>query len=165
MDLRLATLKAVCFYLLHSVSALNQCRKLSCGIIVCKHFAVYQGYPNCRWDLIRLKLFSIDVKRSTSINSKFGIRTRLVVTRCLQFGLDRLIPCWGTPSGVHEWIGCAEENFVITDLWSSWDKGSFTYFYLKIPPNLAPCVTSRSLNSFTFCCLDVPTLFSGLGYL
>jgi hypothetical protein len=52
MDLRLATLKAVFFYLLHNVSTLNQCRKLSCGTVVCKHFASYQGYPNYRWDLI-----------------------------------------------------------------------------------------------------------------
>jgi hypothetical protein len=29
MDLRLATLKAVSFYLLHNVSTLNQCRKFS----------------------------------------------------------------------------------------------------------------------------------------
>jgi hypothetical protein len=29
MDVRLATLKAVSFYLLHNVSTLNQCRKLS----------------------------------------------------------------------------------------------------------------------------------------
>jgi hypothetical protein len=53
MDLRLAMLKAVFFYLLHNVSTLNQCRKLSCGTGVCKHFARYQGYPNYRWDLIR----------------------------------------------------------------------------------------------------------------
>jgi hypothetical protein len=53
MDLRLATLKAVCFYLLHNVSTLNQCRKLSCGTVVCKHFVSYQGYTNYRWDLIR----------------------------------------------------------------------------------------------------------------
>jgi hypothetical protein len=52
MDLRLATLKAVSFYLLHNVSTLNQCRKLSCGTVVCKHFASYQGYSNYRWDLI-----------------------------------------------------------------------------------------------------------------
>jgi hypothetical protein len=52
-DLRLATLKAVSFYLLHNVSTLNQCRKLSCGTVVCKHFASYQGYPNYRWDFIR----------------------------------------------------------------------------------------------------------------
>jgi hypothetical protein len=26
---------------------------LSCGAVVCKHFASYQGYPNYRWDLIR----------------------------------------------------------------------------------------------------------------
>jgi Mn2+/Fe2+ NRAMP family transporter len=53
MDLRLATLKAVSFYLLHNVSTLSQCRKLSCGTVVCKHFASKQGYPNYRWDLIR----------------------------------------------------------------------------------------------------------------
>jgi hypothetical protein len=52
MDLRLATLKAVPFYLLHNVSTLNQCGKLSCVTVVCKHFASYQGYPNYRWDLI-----------------------------------------------------------------------------------------------------------------
>jgi hypothetical protein len=43
MDLRLATLKAVCFYLLHNVLTLNQCIKLSCGTVVRKHFAIYQG--------------------------------------------------------------------------------------------------------------------------
>jgi hypothetical protein len=53
MDLRLATLKAVSFYLLHNVSTLNQCRKLSCVAVVCKHFASYQDYPNYKWDLIR----------------------------------------------------------------------------------------------------------------
>jgi hypothetical protein len=53
MDLRLVTLKAVSFYLLHNVSTLNQCRKLSCGTVVCEHFASYQGYRNYRWDLIR----------------------------------------------------------------------------------------------------------------
>jgi uncharacterized membrane protein len=53
MDLRLATLKAVSFYLLHNVSTLNQCRKLSCGTVVFKHFATILGYPNYRWDLIR----------------------------------------------------------------------------------------------------------------
>jgi hypothetical protein len=53
MDLRLATLKAVSFSLLHNVSALNQCRKLSCVTVVCKHFASDQDYPNYTWDLIR----------------------------------------------------------------------------------------------------------------
>jgi hypothetical protein len=53
IDLYLATLKAVYFYLLHNVSTLNQCRKLFCGTVVCKHFAGYQGYPNYRWDLIK----------------------------------------------------------------------------------------------------------------
>jgi hypothetical protein len=36
MNLRLATLKAVSFYLLHNVSTMNQCRKLSCGTTVYK---------------------------------------------------------------------------------------------------------------------------------
>jgi hypothetical protein len=53
MDLRLATLKAVSFYLLINVSTLNQCRKFSCVTVVCKHFSSYQDYPNYRWDLIR----------------------------------------------------------------------------------------------------------------
>jgi hypothetical protein len=53
MDLRLATLKAVSFYLLHNVSTLNQRRKLSCDTVVCKQFAIYQGYPIYKWDLIR----------------------------------------------------------------------------------------------------------------
>jgi hypothetical protein len=53
MYLRLATLKAVSLYLLHDVSTLNQCRKLSCVTDVCKHFASYEGYPNYKWDLIR----------------------------------------------------------------------------------------------------------------
>jgi hypothetical protein len=53
MDLRLAKLKAVSFYLMHNVSTLNQCRKLSCDTVVCKHFASNQGYPNYGWDLIR----------------------------------------------------------------------------------------------------------------
>jgi hypothetical protein len=53
MDPRLATLKAVSFYLLQKVSTLNQCRNLSCGTVVCKDFASYQVYPNYRWDLIQ----------------------------------------------------------------------------------------------------------------
>jgi hypothetical protein len=53
MDLRLATLKAVSFYLLHNISTLNQCRKLPCVTVVCKHLASYQDYHNNRWDLIR----------------------------------------------------------------------------------------------------------------
>jgi hypothetical protein len=52
MDLRLAALKVVSFYLLHNVSTLNQCRKLPCDTVVCKHFASYQRYPNYRWDVI-----------------------------------------------------------------------------------------------------------------
>jgi hypothetical protein len=54
MDLRLATLKAVSFYLLHNVSTLNQCRKLCCVAVVCKHFASYQDYPKYKWNIIRL---------------------------------------------------------------------------------------------------------------
>jgi hypothetical protein len=46
MDLRLATLKAVSFYLLHNVSTLNQYKKFSCVTVVRKHFASYQDYPN-----------------------------------------------------------------------------------------------------------------------
>jgi hypothetical protein len=53
MDLRLATPKAVSFYLLHNVSTLNQCRKFSFVTVVCKYFASYQDHPNYRWDLIR----------------------------------------------------------------------------------------------------------------
>jgi hypothetical protein len=45
--------ETVSFYLLHNVSTLNQCRKLSYGTVVCRHFASYQGYPNYRWGLIR----------------------------------------------------------------------------------------------------------------
>jgi hypothetical protein len=52
MYIRLATLKAVSFYLPHNVSTLNQCKKLSCITVVCKHFASYQGYPNYRLNLI-----------------------------------------------------------------------------------------------------------------
>jgi hypothetical protein len=52
MDLRLATLKAVSFYLLHTAT-LNQCRKISRVTVVCKHFDSYQDYPNYKWDLIR----------------------------------------------------------------------------------------------------------------
>jgi hypothetical protein len=58
MDLRLATLKAVSFYMMHNVSTLNQRRKLFCGTVVCKHFASYQGYPNYRWDLTLILLMS-----------------------------------------------------------------------------------------------------------
>jgi hypothetical protein len=51
MDLCMETLKAVSFYVLHNT--LNQCSKLSCVTIVCKHFASYQDYPNYRLDLIQ----------------------------------------------------------------------------------------------------------------
>jgi hypothetical protein len=53
MNLRLAKLKAVSFYLLHNVSTLNKCINFSRVTVVCKHFASYQGYLNYRWDLIR----------------------------------------------------------------------------------------------------------------
>jgi hypothetical protein len=58
MDLRLATLKAVSFYLLQNVSTLNQRRKFSCVTVVCKHFASYEGYPNYRWDITLSLLMS-----------------------------------------------------------------------------------------------------------
>jgi hypothetical protein len=53
MDLRLATLKDVYFYLLHNVSTMIHCRKCYCVTVVCKHFASYHDYPNYKWDLIR----------------------------------------------------------------------------------------------------------------
>jgi hypothetical protein len=53
MELCLATLKAVSFYLRKNVSTLNQCKKFSRVTVVCKHFASYQDYPNYKWDLIR----------------------------------------------------------------------------------------------------------------
>jgi hypothetical protein len=53
MDLRLATLKAVSFYLLDNISTLNQRRKFSCVTVVFKHFASYQGNPNYKWNFIR----------------------------------------------------------------------------------------------------------------
>jgi hypothetical protein len=52
MDVHLATLKAVSLYLLQNVSTLNECKKLSCVTVVCKHYPSYQGYPNYRWDLV-----------------------------------------------------------------------------------------------------------------
>jgi hypothetical protein len=51
MDLRLAALKAISFYLLHNVLTLNQFRKFLCVTVVCKHFASYQDYPNYKWDI------------------------------------------------------------------------------------------------------------------
>jgi hypothetical protein len=49
---KLATLKAVSFYLLHNVSTEYQCRNFSCVTVVCKHFASYQDHPNYKWNLI-----------------------------------------------------------------------------------------------------------------
>jgi hypothetical protein len=62
MDLRLATLKVVSFYLLHNISILNLSRKFSCVTVVCKNFAIYQNYPNYKWDLIgslRVNMFHV----------------------------------------------------------------------------------------------------------
>jgi hypothetical protein len=53
MDLRLAELKAVSFYILQNDSTLHQCRKFSCATVVSKHFASYQDYSNNKLDLIR----------------------------------------------------------------------------------------------------------------
>jgi hypothetical protein len=58
MDLGLATLKVVYFYLLHSVSTLKQCGNFFCVTVVCKHIASYQGYPNYSWDLTLSLLMS-----------------------------------------------------------------------------------------------------------
>jgi hypothetical protein len=52
MDLHLATLKAVSFYLMHNVSTLNKRRKFPCVTVMCKHFASYQDYPNYKLDLV-----------------------------------------------------------------------------------------------------------------
>jgi hypothetical protein len=52
MDLRVETLKAVSFYLLHNISILSQCKNFYCVTVVCKHFTSYQDYPNYKWDLI-----------------------------------------------------------------------------------------------------------------
>jgi hypothetical protein len=71
MDLRLATLKAVSFYLLHNVSTLIRFRKFSCVTGVCKQFASYQGYPNYRWDLTVFKLYA---KSSTLVQQMRAIR-------------------------------------------------------------------------------------------
>jgi hypothetical protein len=66
MDLRLATLKAVPFYLLHNVSTLNKRRKCSCVTVVCKH--------NC--DTVSIeplvvlhKIFKIPIVKSPNTNS------------------------------------------------------------------------------------------------
>jgi hypothetical protein len=56
-----------CFYLLHNFSTLNQCRKLSCGAVVCKHFASYQCYPNYGWDLIWYAKGKCDQFRSKNV--------------------------------------------------------------------------------------------------
>jgi hypothetical protein len=53
MDLRLTTLKAGSFNLLHNVLTLLQYGKFSCVTVVCKNFASYEDNPNYRWDLIR----------------------------------------------------------------------------------------------------------------
>jgi hypothetical protein len=53
LDLRLATLKAVSFYLLYNVATWDQSRKFSFVKVVCKHFSSYQDYPDYKWDLIR----------------------------------------------------------------------------------------------------------------
>jgi hypothetical protein len=52
MDLRLATLKAISFLFAAQCFNTDQCRNLSCGTVVCKHFAIYQSYPNHGWNLI-----------------------------------------------------------------------------------------------------------------
>jgi hypothetical protein len=82
MDLHLVTLKIASFYLLHNVSSLIQCRKLSCGTVVCKHFPSYQGYPSYRWDLIWWKF----VVWNTTY---FETRLRANVHICIRIRLYR----------------------------------------------------------------------------
>jgi hypothetical protein len=43
---RLFLLVAQCFNI-------ESMQKVSCVVVVCKHFAGYQDYPNYKWDLIR----------------------------------------------------------------------------------------------------------------
>jgi hypothetical protein len=52
MELRLATLKAVSFYLLQMIQHWINAEIYPVAQL-CKHFASYQGYLNYRWDLIR----------------------------------------------------------------------------------------------------------------
>jgi hypothetical protein len=76
MDLRLATLKAASFYLQHNVSKLNQCKKLSCVTVVCKHFASYQNY--C------LKALTLSVKMVYKTNPYLTENTSAAVSRIKQ---------------------------------------------------------------------------------
>jgi hypothetical protein len=80
MDLCLATLRAVSFYFLHSVSSLNQCRKFSCVTVVCKHFASYQGYPNYKWDLIWYTKGQVSVSQAAVISVSFTVNTGKFLT-------------------------------------------------------------------------------------
>jgi hypothetical protein len=52
---------------------LNQCRKLSCVTVVCKHFASYKGYPKYRWDLIWY----------TKVNNKYSAFGKSVCTQTM----------------------------------------------------------------------------------
>jgi hypothetical protein len=57
MDFRLATLKAVYFYLLHSVSTLYQRRNFPVSQLRVKTLLA-KVYPNYRWDLTLILLTS-----------------------------------------------------------------------------------------------------------
>jgi hypothetical protein len=47
--------------------------KLSCGTVVCKHFARFQVYPNYRWDLILYAKGSELIDKSqSSAQDNFG---------------------------------------------------------------------------------------------
>jgi hypothetical protein len=97
MDLRLATLKAVSFYLLHNVSTLNQFRNLPCGTVVCKHFDSYQVYPNYRFGRLRvvytyIRTYTVEPRfTNNSVHEQiFGAKTISDNERCLGLGTRKL---------------------------------------------------------------------------
>jgi hypothetical protein len=106
MDLPLTTLKVISFYLLHNVSTLNQCRKLSCGTVVCKQFASYKAYPNYRWDLIRwakgyIKGRTICLRNSLGVGSLYLVRqTAGRPSAAARKNMRQRDKCCGTATGV-----------------------------------------------------------------
>jgi hypothetical protein len=88
MDLRLAMLRAVSFYLLHNVSTLNQCRKLFRSKVVFKHFTSYQAYPNYRWDLALSLLMAyiyIYISRTAQLTSRPCILNTYSTNICTEY--------------------------------------------------------------------------------
>jgi hypothetical protein len=83
MDLRVATLKAISFYLLYNVSRMYQCRKSSCVTVVCKHIASYQDYPIYRLDLfgsLRVKEPHVTRKKAAIFNILLTVRNKVSYT-------------------------------------------------------------------------------------